>query len=247
MKLYNKHSLKKIKKAFFDALSNYDKETLDVLLTSKDIKYPININEYDNYYSTPLLWAASFGSLDSVKYLLESDDISPKTDIYIKNEEGENAFLCAVKNNKLDTVKYLLYTPTLKECFDINSTSTKGYNALVYSLHNSHHEITKYLLSSTDINVHHRSNNNGWTPLRSAILRENSSIIQHLLFDKNVEFNNYDILWLTSYSNKSSEYTNYVLDLLNKRETYYRVNNEILNKKNESSFLLENKNLKRKI
>ena len=221
-----------IKTKFYNALDCEDYDTLIYLMTSS--KMPVNINEYDNYYHTPLIRAASFGSLNIVKFLLESEDIPQKSDIYQENKSGFDAFLSAVKHDKLDIVKYLLTSPSLSNHSNINKVCNDGYNALTYALHSNANEIVDYLLFSTklnqEINVHHR-NNRGWCALRNAIIRDDDKVIKYLIIDKNVVFNKEDKQWLLQEANKSQDRIDFILDLINKRESYLKFNENIsLNK-----------------
>ena len=94
-------------------------------------------NEKDNL----LLFAAAFGKLDILKYLILNG-----LDINHKNKSNTNAYLIAAQSGQLEILKYLDATT-----IDKNIKDSNGNNAYLCAAYGGHVDVLKYFENKFDI------------------------------------------------------------------------------------------------
>ncbi len=108
-----------------------------------------------------LIYAASVGSKDIVKLLLDHPDI----DINIRDSLGWSALMRAAQERNTEIVELLLEKPNI----DVNTKNHDGSTALTIAALNGYKEIVKMLLRHPNINVN-LQNIDGFTALMNSIL-----------------------------------------------------------------------------
>ena len=120
-------------------------------------KHNFDVHLADNDGRTVIHHSISSGSYELVTYFTDMG-----TDIYCKNNLGENCLHIAAKNSNLDLCKKLLG----KYKFDVLTTDKKGQMALHHSARSGSYELFTYFI---DMGAHIESKNNlGWNCLHIA-------------------------------------------------------------------------------
>src|SRR6266481_3428903 len=149
---------------FYQAIRNNDLSTLRTLLKTSDV------NLKDQKESTPLLYAAAFGSVDAVKILLDAG-----ADVNAKNALLVSPLLWGAGD--LEKVRLLV-----SKGADVNARSKQGQTPLLIAAsHDGASEIVKLLLDSgAKVNV---QDVRGMTPLMLAIAtdRADARVVKLLL------------------------------------------------------------------
>ncbi len=181
--------------------------------------------------STLLMECARSGSLDSVKYLVET----LKTDINAKNRDGMNALLFALEGKHPKVINYLLdhgadlnqklrdgstllaaaarlgdvsvLTWLLDKGMDVNSRNKKGLTALMLASSNGHLDAVKFLLSrKSDVNA---CDERGYSALMYAAKYGHLDMMRLLLAnnaDTDMKTKNGDTLFTIGLPGKVKEY-----------------------------------------
>ena len=169
---------------FYQAIRNNDLSTLRTLLKTSDV------NLKDQKESTPLLYAAAFGSVDAVKILLDAG-----ADVNAKNALLVSPLLwCA---GDLEKVRLLV-----SKGADVNARSKQGQTPLLIAAsHDGASEIVKLLLDKgADASARGFMNS---TTLLSATYANDTAIVK-LLLEKNVDINAKDVTGNTALMNAAS-------------------------------------------
>ncbi|XP_068202611.1 ankyrin repeat family A protein 2-like isoform X2 [Palaemon carinicauda] len=96
----------------------------------------IDVDEVDSNGFSPVMWAASYGQLPTVKLLVQHN-----ANICLEGEDGETALVLAATNGHHEIVKLLI------ECgSDPNHIDHMGNSALMYSAHSDHSHCANELL-----------------------------------------------------------------------------------------------------
>ncbi|OJZ80127.1 hypothetical protein ASPFODRAFT_148212 [Aspergillus luchuensis CBS 106.47] len=145
-------------------------------------EYHGNVNAVHNG-NTPLLYAASNGSIKVVDALLASQ----QTQINWRNAEGQSALWCAAWYGYIDIVKRLLQQHHIQ----VNiADRTRGTTPLAVAVIRGHAETVESLLTIRRVNVNIRDRR-GWTPVFHALSRAISygdrSILEMILTRPNAD------------------------------------------------------------
>ncbi|KAI3034865.1 hypothetical protein CBS76997_10987 [Aspergillus niger] len=145
-------------------------------------EYHANVNAVHNG-NTPLLYAASNGSIRVVDALLASQ----QTQINWRNAEGQSALWCAAWYGYIDIVKRLLQQHHIQ----VNiADRTRGTTPLAVAVIRGHAETVESLLTIRRVNVNIRDRR-GWTPVFHALSRAISygdrSILEMILTRPNAD------------------------------------------------------------
>jgi ankyrin repeat protein len=169
---------------FYQAIRNNDLSTLRTLLKTSDV------NLKDQKETTPLMYAAAFGSVDAMKILLDAG-----ADVNAKNALSVSPLLwCA---GDLEKVRLLV----LKGA-DVNARSKQGQTPLLIAAsHDGASEIVKFLLDKgADVSARGFMNT---TALLSATYANDTAIVK-LLLQKGVDVNAKDATGETALMNAAS-------------------------------------------
>ena len=134
------------------------------------IKMGLNMN--GGYVAYSMIYAASNGFIDVIKYLQTCDK---SIDYNAKNLYGETLLTSATFGHQLETVKYLLTLPQI----NINQTGQDGNTALSTAAISGDIEIAKVLTKVNGIDINHNNAYNA-TPLKLAILHKNIEVSEFL-------------------------------------------------------------------
>ena len=85
------------------------------------------------------------------------------------------------KNNPI--VKLLLEQPTL----DLNLTDSSGTTALHFAAIKDNVEGARLLLADPRLNTHNHKDNNGWTPVMTAIIHKKVNVLRELVAHPSVD------------------------------------------------------------
>ena len=122
----------------------------------------INKHKFDVHLADNDGWTVIHHSISSGSYELVTYFADMGTDIYCKNNLGENCLHIAAKNSNLDLCKKLLG----KYKFDVLTTDKKGQTALHHSARSGSYELFRYFIDlGADIEC---KNNLGWNCLHIA-------------------------------------------------------------------------------
>ena len=88
-----------------------------------------------------LVYAADYGNLDAVKYLLS---MNPKPDVDFKNVDGKTALICTVEKNNYKVFRELMSSEPKP---DLSVEDTFGSTVLIYALKNKNFDIAREILS----------------------------------------------------------------------------------------------------
>src|SRR5258708_54720 len=163
---------------FYQAIRNDDLSTLRALLKTSDA------NLKDQKETTPLMYAAAFGSVDAMKILLDAG-----ADVNAKNALSVSPLLwCA---GDLEKVRLLV-----SKGADVNARSKQGQTSLLIAAsHDGASEIVKLLLDrGADVSARGFMNT---TALLSATYANDTAIVK-LLLQKNVDVNAKDVTGRTA-------------------------------------------------
>ena len=100
----------------------------------------LNLNIFDGYLTSPLMWACKKGYLEIVDILLKDERVDPNMVI----NSGCNAFHYACLNGRTEIVKRMLKDFTLQ----INSRNNDGCTPLMLASQNGYIEIVKSMILS---------------------------------------------------------------------------------------------------
>ena len=128
---------------------------------------------------TPLHYAAGWGHLDVVKYLLSRNDVNVN-----RNHRGETPLYWAAYNGHLDVVKYLLS----RNDVSVNVRNNRGETPLFWAVRNGHLDVVKYLSSRDDVDVNARTDY-GYTSLLQAALYGYLEAVKYLSSRDDVDVN----------------------------------------------------------
>lgn len=103
---------------------------------SPDDLIDVEIDEVDGNGFTPIMWAASYGQLPTVKLLMQH-----RANINQEGEDGETPLLLAASNGHHEIVKLLINCGA-----DPNHVDHMGNTALMYTAHNDHSHCANELL-----------------------------------------------------------------------------------------------------
>ena len=128
----------------------------------------------------PLHWAAYYGHLEVVKYLLSRDDV----DADVRNNyDGYTPLVFAAQRGHLEVVKYLLS----RDDVDADAQNNYfGHTPLHWAASYGRLDVVKYLLSHDDVDANARGNG-GHTPLHSAARRGHLEVVKYLLSRDDVD------------------------------------------------------------
>lgn len=169
---------------FYQAIRNNDLSTLRTLLKTADV------NLKDQKESTPLMYAAAFGSLDAMRILLDAG-----ADVNAKNALSVSPMLwCA---GDLEKVRLLV-----SKGADVNARSKQNQTPLlIAATHDGASEIVKLLLDKgADASARGFMNT---TALLSATYANDTAIVK-LLLQKRVDVNAKDVTGQTALMNAAS-------------------------------------------
>lgn len=126
-----------------------------------------------------VLNAISTGDLETVKYLIEENNI----DVNSTDESGKTLLMKACCNTNLDLVKYLVENKA-----DITIKDKQNYNALMYAVEKSSLDIVRYLFEDSDTINTEQLAKDQVSLLSLAIKNNDFRILRYL-----VESQNFDI------------------------------------------------------
>ena len=179
---------------FYQAIRNNDLPTLRTLVQSSDV------NVKGRHESTPLMYAAAYGSLDAMKLLLAAG-----AGVNVKNTFDVTALLwCA---NDLDKVRLLL-----EKGANVNAQSKQGRTPLIVAAaHDGNSQTVKLLLDKgADISATDRTKN---TPLLVAAHANDTESVR-LLLAKGADINAKNSFGDTAFMNAASNGNVEVMKLL---------------------------------
>ena len=150
-------------KALFDAISSHNPEQV------KDaLRHHANIEARQNY-QTPLMWAASLGNADVIRFLLEKH-----ANVEVKDQFGQTALIYAAGNVNAEVVRLLLENHA-----NVDVQAADGHTPIIDAAIQGHTEVAKALLAfHPDLELGDRS---GWTALYTAINMDHLPVAQLLV------------------------------------------------------------------
>ncbi len=107
-----------------------------------------NVNAQDDIGDTALMWAASHGELEIIKYLVEN-----KADMNIRDNEGLTALMYAIQNDESKVASYLISKKA-----DLNIKDNGGNNALMNACQKKNLPIVRSILKNKNININEVNN-----------------------------------------------------------------------------------------
>lgn len=132
---WQKKSQIEVNKVFIKACQGGDLETVQYLLTNKDLKFKAEIHDNNEY---ALRFACANGRIDIVKYLLTSKELTDHANI---NADNEGALKFACMNNHTEVIKYLLTSPELKKHANFDTNYLSNIN---WALQKKSHELLRF-------------------------------------------------------------------------------------------------------
>jgi ankyrin repeat protein len=142
--------------------------------TNLEIKYVAErcstIDVIDNNGESPVMYAAQKGSLDIVKYLIETKNANA----YLCNKNGDTLLHCAAKSGEPQLVDYLFDTHR-----KLNSVNKNGETPLITAAVNKQWD-SVILLTKKHANLHAKKRN-GMTVLHIASEQDNCRVVAWLL------------------------------------------------------------------
>ena len=150
----------------------------------------ININHYDIYQNTALIYTASNGNIEKMNYILSS---FPEIDLTIINEYGMNALMCAVTNSQYVCVNKLL--EYIKEKCDekmtneiANQINNAKESLILITSKKNNDQLFEILYNSLKFNLN-VTDNLGKSALHYSIENKNLLIFDLLIKDESVDIN----------------------------------------------------------
>ena len=128
------------------------------------------------------------GKLVKVRAALASGE-----DVNRKDIDNRTGLMWAVIRNHNSVVRLLLEQPTL----DLNLTDLDGWTALHLVAIKGNVEGARLLLADPRLNTHNHKDNNGWTPLMTAIFHKNVDTVRELVAHQSVDLDARNILGLS--------------------------------------------------
>ncbi|KAK8750314.1 hypothetical protein OTU49_014774 [Cherax quadricarinatus] len=104
-------------------------------LSADDLR-DIDVDELDSNGFSPIMWAAYYGQLPTVKLLIQN-----RAKVNLEGEDGETALLLAASNGHHEIIKLLISFGA-----DPNHVDHMGNSALMYAAHNDHSHCANELL-----------------------------------------------------------------------------------------------------
>ncbi|KAG7156910.1 Ankyrin repeat family A protein 2-like, partial [Homarus americanus] len=104
-------------------------------LSADDLR-EIDVDEMDSSGFAPIMWAAYYGQLPTVRLLIQN-----RAKVNIEGEDGETALLLAASNGHHEIIKLLISFSA-----DPNHVDHMGNTALMYAAHNDHSHCANELL-----------------------------------------------------------------------------------------------------
>ena len=104
-------------------------------------------------------------------------------DVNDKSFVGRTGLMLAVEFKHNSIVKLLLEQPTL----DLNLTDLNGMTALHSTAFYNNVEGARLLLADPRLNTHNHKDNNGWTPVKAAIVRKKVNVLRELVAHPSVD------------------------------------------------------------
>ena len=145
--------------------------------------------------------AASSGYMEGIEYALSFEDpnslngngrtalqvscqfsenaaekLIPITNVNVQDKEGMTALHFAVVNGLIDAVKLLLQNDKI----DVSLSHRFGMNAILWAAHDGHLDIIKLLVEDGRSNIQ-SVDDEQWTPLHHAVMRNNVEILLYLI------------------------------------------------------------------
>lgn len=164
------------------------------------------------------------GDLEAVKKLLKENP----QDV---NNPFENALIYAAWRGHQAVVKYLLTSQDLKEHANIHYVTNNHTNALMYACQGGHLEVIKYLLASEElkehININDRTKDDKDVLVYAnepAYEKDCWKISYYLIMECDFKIKQTTLDWLKKNEKED------VLKMIEKRELYYKMNQDIVNK-----------------
>lgn len=96
------------------AAKNGNLDIVKYLLTSSDLKNPINIHATDIDGWDALINACKYEHLEVMKYLLTSNEIKENSNLYVKIPNYQNIFIMYLYFKKYNIVDFLLFDMNMK-------------------------------------------------------------------------------------------------------------------------------------
>jgi len=136
-----------------------------------------NINAGDWVDQTPLFYAAHYGDLQAVKWLLGNN-----ADVNLVDPQRFTALHKAAYRGHLDIVKWLVEERNM----DVYAKNNQGNTALHYAALGGHSEIVKWVVEERNMDVYAK-NNHGNTALHEAAFWGDWEIVKWLVEEKNMD------------------------------------------------------------
>ena len=145
-----------------------------------------DVNAADCMGSTALTWAIRGGQAETVKVLLEREDINPNT---ADTQDGRTSLTLAAENGHEGLVKMLLG----RQDIDPNMADTKyGRTPLAWAVRRGHEKVVKILLEREDVNADRADTQCGRAPILLAAERGHAGVVKMLLRREDVDPNTAD-------------------------------------------------------
>lgn len=137
----------------------------EIKLLQQEINEGTDVNKCDEVGGlTALLWAAAYGQLTTIEFLIENGG-----DICAIGQNGENCLLLASAGGYKDIVKLCL-----RKGLDINCVDETGSTALMYAAYRNHAGVAQLLLEAgADITV---QNEDDMTAMELAVGQGNAAV-----------------------------------------------------------------------
>lgn len=180
--------------ALHKAISNYNHiETSQRLRTVQTLlSLGCKMEQFDSDQMTPLMCAASVGTFQVVKELIEKGARADNT-----NGSGVNAIHHAINGNscydepdKFQSVKSKIIEKLVKNGANIDQVVSGGKTALIYAINGGYREIFTILIKlKADINI---ACDDGYLPLYYAMVHEDQYFINRLNENENLQLDKLD-------------------------------------------------------
>lgn len=182
-----------------------------------------------------LIHAVLIADLQGIRYLLTSPELKEHADINYKNFIGNTPLIIACAYSNLEIVKYLLTSPELKEHAQINQKNDDDSTALISACINNNLEIVKYLLTSSELkehsDIHPLLTHEHYLKNLFRSSRDNFNLIEFLLVDMKVQFNQKTIEYLEENKINNKYYTGNIyektLDIISKMKLFHKLDNNL--------------------